>query len=205
MPFLARVWFRLRAVVWREAVNAEFDAELRDHIERETAANEARGLKSVEARKKAMAEFGGVERFKEELRDDRSAQWLHDVVSDLKHGARLLRLNMLYSSVVIGTLALGIGTTSTIFTIVNAVLLRVPSDPEPDRAFRSPSRLATTTAELRASQRMTHFAAQHAARSVEALAANRGASRRIALLGCRLPGGAAGGNQGRAIMPSFLK
>src|SRR6185295_3967515 len=72
----------------------------------------------------ALAECGGVERFKEDLRDQRGVRWLDDVSADARHGLRLLRRNVLFSGAVIGTLALGIGATNMIFAIVNGVLLR---------------------------------------------------------------------------------
>lgn len=124
MRIVHAAWFRLRALLQRDAVNAEFDAELRDHIDRETEANTRRGLSPDEARRRALADFGGVERFKESLRDERSVRWLEDIVTDVRHSARLMRKNVLFSSAVIGTLALGIGATTTIFALVNGVLLR---------------------------------------------------------------------------------
>lgn len=60
-------------------------------------------------------------------------RWLQDVAQDVRHGFRLLRKNALFSAAVIGTLALGIGATSTIFTLVNGVLLRPLPYPNADR------------------------------------------------------------------------
>jgi putative ABC transport system permease protein len=133
MSFASTLWFRLRATLQRDIVNVEFDDELRDHIARETAANIKRGIAPDEARRSALAAFGGVERFKEELRDARGTRWLEGTTADFRHGVRLLRKNALFSIAVIGTLALGIGATSTIFTIVNGVLLQTPTYPEPER------------------------------------------------------------------------
>lgn len=124
MRFLRAIWFRLRSLFNSGAMNAEFDEELRFHIERETAENIKRGMSPDEARRVAMAEFGGVGRFTEELRDEHGVRWLDDLTADVRHGLRLLRKNVLFSTTVIATLALGIGATSTIFAIVNSVLLR---------------------------------------------------------------------------------
>ncbi|MBC8088874.1 MAG: ABC transporter permease [Phycisphaerae bacterium] len=124
MQILRMIWFRLRALIDRDAVNSELDDELRFHVERETAENVKRGMSATDARRTALAEFGGVERFKEYTRDERQTRWLDDVGSDIKHGVRLLHANKLFSTAVILTLALGIGATSTIFAIVNGVLLR---------------------------------------------------------------------------------
>lgn len=124
MRLLNMLRFRWRGLTSRAAANAQFDDELRFHVERETQANIARGMNPSEARTKALADFGGVERFKEQLHDESQVRWLHDAASDLRHGIRLLLTNRLYSAAVIGTLALGIGSASTIFTIVHGVLLR---------------------------------------------------------------------------------
>lgn len=118
------IWFRMRSLFRSSAMNHEFEDELRFHIERETAENIRRGMHPDAARQKAMAEFGGVSRFKEELRDEHGVRWLDDLSADVRHGVRLLRKNVVFSATVIATLALGIGATSTIFAIVNGVLLR---------------------------------------------------------------------------------
>ncbi|MEP6764261.1 MAG: ABC transporter permease [Gemmatimonadaceae bacterium] len=133
MRLLDTIWFRLRALFQRQQTDAELEAEFRFHIERETAANVSRGMSPEDARRKAMAEFGGFERFKEECRDERHVRWLQDIGQDVRHGFRLLRKNALFSATVIGTLALGIGATSTIFTLVNGVLLRPVVYAQPDR------------------------------------------------------------------------
>lgn len=124
MRILRWIWFRLRSLFNSRAMNAEFDEELRFHIDRETAENIKRGMSPDEARRAAMAEFGGVGRFKEELRDEHGVRWLDDLSADVRHGVRLLRKNVVFSATVVATLALGIGATSTIFAIVNGVLLR---------------------------------------------------------------------------------
>ncbi|MGV3710893.1 MAG: ADOP family duplicated permease [Gemmatimonas sp.] len=124
MRILDAFLFRLRSMLGRDSLNADFDDELRYHIERETQENIKRGMAPDEARRAAHAAFGGVERFKEGLRDEHGVRWLDDLSADIRHGFRLLRKNTLFSATVIATLGLGIGATTTIFTIVNGVLLR---------------------------------------------------------------------------------
>ncbi|MEO7999340.1 MAG: ABC transporter permease, partial [Gemmatimonadaceae bacterium] len=133
MRILRAIWFHLRALLQPAKVNAEFDDELRFHIDRETRENRKRGMSAEEARRTALAQFGGVEQFKEELRDERELRWMDDLSADIRHGVRLLRKNMLFSGAVISTLALGIGATSTIFALVNGVLLRPLPYPHADR------------------------------------------------------------------------
>ena len=133
MRVLRAAWFRLRSMVQPRAINAEFDDELNFHIDRETRENITRGMSAPEARRVARAQFGGVERFKEGLRDEHGVRWLDDLSADVRHGVRLLRKNSLFSATVILTLALGIGATSTVFAIVNGVLLRPLPYPRADR------------------------------------------------------------------------
>jgi len=133
MRILRMIWFRLRTLLQREQLNAELDDELRFHVHRETAENIARGMSADEARRTALAQFGGIERFKETLRDEHRVLWLGDTSADVRHAFRLLRTNKLFSASVILTLALGIGATSTIFAIVNGVLLQPLPYPDSNR------------------------------------------------------------------------
>ena len=80
---LARLWFRFRAALRPSAVRAEFDDELRYHVEHETRENIKRGLTPADARRTALAEFGGIERFKESLRDERGMRWLDELTFDI--------------------------------------------------------------------------------------------------------------------------
>ena len=134
MRLLRAIWFRLRSMFQPQAINAEFDDELNFHIDRETRENIIqRGMDAADARRVALAQFGGVERFKEGLRDEHGVRWLDDLSADVRHGVRLLRKNALFSATVIVTLMLGIGATSTIFAIVNSVLLRPLPYPRAER------------------------------------------------------------------------
>jgi len=133
MRLLRAIWFRLRSIFQPATLKAEFDDELNFHVDRETQENIKRGMNAEDARRTALAQFGGVERFKEGLRDEHGVRWLDDLSADVRHGVRLLRKNSLFSATVVVTLALGIGATSTIFAIVNGVLLRPLPYPSADR------------------------------------------------------------------------
>jgi hypothetical protein len=67
---------RLRALVRKDAVERELDEELAFHLEMETAGNLRQGMDPDEARRRAAVTFGGVERFKEEVRDSRRLGWV---------------------------------------------------------------------------------------------------------------------------------
>ena len=85
-----RRWLRLklRTLFDRRRLGRELADELAAHVEMETEAGVARGLSPREARRRALASFGGVERIRHETREQWSFRWLDDLVLDLRHAAR---------------------------------------------------------------------------------------------------------------------
>ena len=131
-----RVRRRARALLARDAVERELDDELRFHLEMEVEYNVRRGLDPVEARRAALREFGGVYRIKEQARDARGVSAVEDLGRDLKLASRSLRRTPVYTIVALLTIALGIGVTTAVFSVVDGVLLRPLPYPDPDRIVR---------------------------------------------------------------------
>src|SRR4051812_39416289 len=91
--------------VGRRRHEREMAEELRYHIESETARHIERGVPSDEARRLALRDFGGVERHKEEVRDERGAGWFYDGFNDVRFAARSLRRRAGFTAVATLTLA----------------------------------------------------------------------------------------------------
>jgi len=120
---------------FRRAITEEhLDAELRFHLEQQISDYIAAGMKPEEARRHAQIEFGGLDQAKEECREVGAAHFLETLIQDLRYGWRQLRRSPGFVAVAVATLALGIGSTTVVFSVVDAVLLH-------GTPYRNPSQL----------------------------------------------------------------
>ncbi len=122
--WLFTISLRLRSLFRWAQTDQELDDELRDHLERKTEEYVAQGMTQREAYRRAHLDLGGIEQTKERCRDARRVNWIQDLVQDLRHTLRQLRMAPAFTTTTVLTLALGIGATTSIFTLVHAVLLK---------------------------------------------------------------------------------
>ena len=114
----------IRALFRRKGSEAELEDELRDYLERATAKKVSAGMSREEAHRQARLEFGGVESVKERVRAAGWEFYVQSIWSDLRYAMRLLRMNPVFASAAILSLALGIGANTAIFQLIDAVRLR---------------------------------------------------------------------------------
>jgi predicted permease len=124
---------RLRDVVLRRTVERDMDEELRFHLEMETEKNLRAGMDPVEARRRARVAFGGVERHRETLREGRRLPVVESLWEDVRFALRSIARNPGLSAVAALTVGLGVGATTTVFSVGNALLLRPPPVPGGER------------------------------------------------------------------------
>ena len=136
---LERAWYRLRlrlrTLFRRRRVDEELDDEVAYHLDRLTARNVAAGMTEREARQAAIRAFGGLTQRIEECRDARGVNVVEDLVRDVRYGMRSLLHTPSFSIAATLTIALGIGATVAVFSVVNGVLLRPLPFPDADRLF----------------------------------------------------------------------
>jgi putative ABC transport system permease protein len=124
MSWFRRVRRRFQALFCKEEFDARVDEEIRSHIEMETQSLVEAGMDKVEAHKAALRQFGWIESVKDTCRDQRGVRWMEDFGQDVRFGCRMLRKNLGLSAAAVLTLALGIGGTTAMFSLIHAALLR---------------------------------------------------------------------------------
>jgi predicted permease len=124
---------RFQALRAGERLDGQLDRELELHLELETDRLARQGMSATEARTAALRAFGGIARVREECRDARGVSWADALVRNLRGAIRVIRHQPGYACAVIGTLGLGIGATTAMFSIVHGVLLKPLPYGEGDR------------------------------------------------------------------------
>jgi predicted permease len=122
--WLTRLRFFLGQSWLKRGGESELDEEIRFHVEHATEAKLAAGMTPVEARRQALIEFGGVERVREQCHEQRPGWWIGTVMQDVRYAMRGFRRNPVFTVTAIATLALGIGATTAVLSVVDRILFR---------------------------------------------------------------------------------
>ena len=172
----ASAWWRsLLSRIDRRQLDRDMDEEMALHIQLHAEALERAGVPPSEARRRAVVEFGGVQRYREEARAVRNFAWLHDMFADLRYGVRTLRRSPGFTVVTIVSLGLGIGVNVAIFGLLYGLLLQPLAIPRAqqlsalvlsDKGARYASILHTSYLALRTAPGAPELIAEHEADNV---------------------------------------
>ena len=117
----------------KQRKDRELEVEIEGHLQMHIEDNLRLGMRPEEARRQALVKLGGVESTKEAYRDQRGLPMLETLWADIRFGARMLRKNPGFTTVVVLTLALGVGANTAIFSVVRAMLIEPLPYHQPDR------------------------------------------------------------------------
>jgi putative ABC transport system permease protein len=132
MQKLRALWIRLCGIFSSRQIGDEFDAELQSHIDQHIDEGVRSGLSETEARRQALLRVGGADQLRQAYRDRATLPWLENLLRDVRYALRGFQRNPVFAVTAILTLALGIGATTAVFSVVDRILFRSLPYAHPD-------------------------------------------------------------------------
>jgi hypothetical protein len=135
VKFLRRFLIRLSNFATRRSADQRLQEEIAEHLAFQTEENLRAGMSPAEARRQAALKLGAVQAIREGHHDEQSLPLIENLLFDLRYAVRMLLRSPGFSFIAIATMALGVGATTAIYSVIDATLLHPLPYPHPC-AFR---------------------------------------------------------------------
>jgi predicted permease len=136
MKFLRRFLIRLANFATRQRADQRLRDEIAEHLALQIEANLSTGMTPAEARRQAALKLGSTQAIRERHHDEQSLPFIENLLFDLRYAVRMLLRSPGFSFIAIATMALGIGATTAIYSVIDATLLHPLPYPQPEQLVR---------------------------------------------------------------------